>query len=240
VEVFLLAAMNQHRSAIASKNTSTFGEIEGYPVLGTDDMNYVIASCIALHLIEQSKHKPARAIGEKTPNNSRYFHALAVLFPRARFIHMVRDGRDCAVSGWFHNLRVTPEATHKRFASMSSYIRYFARVWAEEVATAQKFIDRQPGRVHQLRYGDLHANAKAELPRIFEFLGVTATPGLSAHCRTAAAFETLSGGRKPGDENRASFFRKGVPEDWRNYFTQADDAAFVEIAGTWLRQFGFI
>jgi hypothetical protein len=33
--------------------------------------------------------------------------------------------------------------------------------------------------------------------------------------------------------------RKGLPGDWRNHFSERDNAAFLEIAGPWLRRFGF-
>ena len=34
---------------------------------------------------------------------------LGRIFPHARFLHVIRDGRDGAVSGRFHNLRVSKE-----------------------------------------------------------------------------------------------------------------------------------
>jgi hypothetical protein len=49
----------------------------------------------------------------------------------------------------------------------------------------------------------------------------------------------LSGGRNPGEENRDSFFRKGVPGDWRRHFGDAVAAEFREQAGTWLDRFGY-
>jgi hypothetical protein len=39
-------------------------------------------------------------------------------------------------------------------------------------------------------------------------------------------FEKLSGGRRLGQEDRSSHFRKGVPGDWRNHFTPKVSDAF--------------
>ena len=108
------AAMEYHQKRIADKNL-IFNEIEGYPHLGSDEFSYILTSAIALFLVKESAGKTAQAIGEKTPNNSKYFPAFSTLFPKAKFIHIVRDGRDAAVSGWFHNLRLTPDWAIKGF-----------------------------------------------------------------------------------------------------------------------------
>jgi hypothetical protein len=54
-----------------------------------------------------------------------------------------------------------------------------------------------------------------------------------------ASFEKLSGGRTRGDEDRASFFRKGVSGDWRNRLSDMDEVAFRQIAGRWMHRFGY-
>jgi hypothetical protein len=116
----------------------------------------------------------------------------------------------------------------------------FAEVWAAELATAQSFIDRNPHRVHQIRYEDIATSPERALAGVFGFLDVKATDAILEHSRTEASFEKLSGGREPGKENRHSFFRKGVSGDWHNHLSQADDAAFRATAGTWMHRFGYI
>src|SRR5437588_12581443 len=59
----LRTALDQHRQLIADKNKSIFSELPGYPYLGDDDFQYLLASSIALYLLRQSKDKPsARAV----------------------------------------------------------------------------------------------------------------------------------------------------------------------------------
>ena len=43
-----------------------------------------------------------------------------------------------------------------------------------------------------------------------------------------AKFHRLSGGREPGDEDRASHWRKGIAGDWRNHFTEPVKTLFKE------------
>jgi Sulfotransferase family len=232
-------AFDQYNRSIAQESKTVFKEVAGYSRLADDDFQYLLASCISLSLLRQSPAKSARVIGEKTPSNVRNFDLLNTLFPRAKFIHMIRDGRDCAVSGWFHNLRTAPEWTMKNHSSMDAYVTKHAEYWINELVKAQTFADRNPDRMRQIRYEDLAADTESVLADILAFLGVGADASMLANCRSAASFATLSGGRAAGEEDRGSFFRKGVPGDWHNHLSEETDTAFRKRAGEWLDRFGY-
>lgn len=53
------------------------------------------------------------------------------------------------------------------------------------------------------------------------------------------SFERLSGGRRPGEEDVASHYRKGIAGDWRNYFTEPVKDAFKERWGELLVATGY-
>ena len=232
-------ALDKHSRRIAQKN-KIFGELKGYPLLSKDDFQYIHATCIGLYLLRQSKDKPAaRAIGERTPNNIRCFDVLYQLFPTAKFLYIIRDGRDCAVSGWFHNLRVSPEWTKKNYGSIGVYVADYAEIWARDLVAAQAFAETHCDSVRQIRYEDLLTSTEPALANIFTFLGVDASASVLAVCRSNAAFEKLSGGRAAGQENPNSFFRKGVAGDWRNHLTKEMEAAIQQRAGHWLERFGY-
>jgi len=235
---FLKQALDQHDGVIQTNNKELFTELEEYQRLTQDDIGYIFATCIAVFLVKQSKHKPATAIGDKTPANVRAFDGLAALFPRAKFIQIVRDGRDCAVSGWFHNLR-NPEWAPLNRGSLTAYATAFAEMWVSELAKGQEFADAHPDRIRRIRYEDLARDTEGILAGLFEFLGVEVNASVLAHCRTEASFAKRSGGRNPGEENRQSFFRKGVTGDWRNHLSEEQNALFRERAGSWLDRFGY-
>lgn len=239
VAPLLRRALDQHGELIAEKNQSIFKDLAGYPRLKGEDYQYLLASCIALYLRRQSEDKPAtRAIGEKSPRNLSFFNEFTALFPTAKFIYIVRDGRDCAVSGWFHNLRLTPEWVKKTYGSMEGYVTTFIENWAKDVSAAQTLADANPTRVRQVRYEDLLANTEHALADLFNFLGVKADEHALAECRSAASFERLSG-RAAGEENPNSFFRKGVTGDWRNHLSADVLAIIRQRAGTTLDRFGY-
>jgi hypothetical protein len=210
------AALDHHARFIAERSKSVFNELEAYPQLTNEGFESILAFSIGVFFLEQSKRKSASVIGEKTPDNVRHFFDSDVLFPNAKFIHVVRDGRDCAVSGWFHNLRSSPEWA-KQYGPLDNYAVNVADIWAADLTRAQAFADQRAGRILQLRFEDLVADIEGTLDGVFKFLGVDTGETIIDHCRAQASFATLSGGRLPGQENRQSFFRNGMPGDWRNH-----------------------
>src|SRR5262249_31142732 len=61
--------IDQHWAFVRNKNQSIFSELKGYPRLTDEHFLYILASSVALFLIEQSKNRDVRAIGERTPDN---------------------------------------------------------------------------------------------------------------------------------------------------------------------------
>ena len=198
----LMASLDRYNQHIAEKNNKVFGEIEGFPLYTRDDLAYLIASNLLLAFAKSDPAKDLRAIGEKTPDNVRQFDLLRAIFPGAKFLHVLRDGRDCAVSCWFHNLRENPTWARATYPSLPAYAEMFAREWAKDVAEAERFAAANPGACLTVRYEALLADAPAVLRRVFAFLGVPATADIAARCAAAASFERLSAGRMPGEENR--------------------------------------
>ena len=247
---FLRQAMQQHNGVIKRHNeivSKGADEIvskgaEIYSSLEHDDVLHIFAFCIAVFLVRQSEHKPAAlAIGDKTPANIRYLAPLAALFPNAKFIQIVRDGRDCAVSGWFLSQKLKalnqgPLGPNRD--SFDTYVSEFAAMWAADLVNAQQFAEQHPNRFHRIRYEDLRVDTERSLAHLFHFLNVKTDPGVLAHCCREGSFAKRSG-RSPGEEDRLSFFRKGVAGDWRNHLSEEQNTLFRERAGTWLDRLGY-
>lgn len=236
----LRRVLDMHNECISSKNASIFKELPGYPRYTEEHYLYLLTSAITLLLHQQTEHKSVQTIGEKTPDNICFFPLLDTLFPRAKFIQVVRDGRDSAVSGWFHNLRVSPEWTRQNFSSIDDYIKMFAEVWATGVSEGSKFGARQPARYLEIRYEDLSSDPEGTLEKAFRFLGVEFSRDIVKRCCVDGSFERLSGGRSRGQANHESFFRKGIAGDWRNYLSEEMNKVFQDKAGEWLARFGYI
>ena len=181
-----------------------------------------------------------KVIGEKTPEHTLCMPTLLAAFPDARFIHIIRDARDVCVSGWFHNLRDGGETFRQRFPELNSYIQYtLTHHWKPYIQQARAFGGGHAHRYLELRYESLHEQPEVEIGRMLQFLEVDDGEASIAACAKAGSFERLAGGRGQGQEDRGSFFRKGVVGDWRNHFDASNIATCQHCAGDMLRELGY-
>lgn len=188
-----------------------------------------------------------RVVGDKSPLlTPETIREISAIYPESRVIHIVRDGRDVAVSAAFHASnfgrgrgRNGPRETEGSMFPEGNLERLAAE-WAARVG---KTIEDGPELLGEnyteVRYEDLLRRPRAEVGRLLGFLGVASDEGAARRCVDAASFEKLSKGRKRGEEDPASFFRKGVAGDWKNVFTPRDREAFDQEAGELLARLGY-
>lgn len=124
--------------------------VEGPPTIGS-----ALAAPYRLYARERGKAR----WGDKRPSYFRNVGLVRELFPDARFVHLVRDPRDCVASltrmGWWRHGVVGAAAT-----------------WVHAVDCACRARRSLPdGAFHELRYEDLVADPVAHLQRLCAFLG---------------------------------------------------------------------
>ena len=179
------------------------------------DVDFMLRQSILLMLQKWSKSGDIQCIGEKTPSNTNYFGKLAYLFPNARFVYVIRDVRDVIVSSWFFNFVVNPD--EQMSASIEDYALQVINVWKKDVVKGLTFINDAGDNGIYVRYEDILNNPRREITSLYQFLGVDCSDPLVERCEKLTAFKNLSGGREHGEENRDSFYRKGVAGDWKNH-----------------------
>lgn len=170
-----------------------------------------------------------RFLVEKTPPHLLAMPMISEVFPHARFIHVIRDGRDVAVS-----LRAAARGWNRGFAAMDGRLyRKQARTWARQVMRITRDGAALGDKYLEVRYEDIQRSPNAELARMFDFAGIPHDD--SAVDRIVAA-NTFS---RRFDQRQDSFRRKGEVGDWRNHFGPVSGAAFSRIAGEVLVQKGY-
>lgn len=157
---------------------------------------------------EGEKSGDVTLVGDKTPQNAVRMHELAVLFPEAKFVHVVRNPLDAAWSAWHH---LGPQDGRP----MPAYVRHFlAEVWPANVGPAHEAAQALgPDRCLEIKYEDLAADPEPVARKLLGFLGLSADDARVADCLRSADFATRSGGRAPGQEDPAHHYRKGVVGD---------------------------
>ena len=177
-----------------------------------------------------------RYVGEKTPENLLGLHDIEMVFPEARYVIVVRDGRDTGLSSW-HHFRNEGSAD----VPLAGFLRrWVPEHWSPLVEAALDLRRRLPGRSLLVRYEDLAARPAATAAAVFGFLGIDDSSATIRRCTEATTFANVSGGRAPGDERPEQFFRKGVVGDWRTVFGAAETTAFCEAGAAINRRLGYL
>ena len=92
--------------------------------------------------------------------------------------------------------------------------------------------------LHKVRYEDLSADIAAELRRIDAFLGCALPAPLLAAIADRHGFERQTR-RRRGDEYKGAHNRKGIIGDYRNQFSQAEQALIRDTLGDSLQTTGY-
>ncbi len=173
---------------------------------------------------------------EKTPHNVLSMAALRNLFPEARFLHVIRDGRDVACS------LVTMQWADPNTGRKVDYIQNIAkaaRYWRQivEAGRKQAASPNLAGRVLEVRYETLVLETEETLQKVLAFLEEPWHPGV-------LSYDGASHSPFPEpDESSTHQARKPVYHSsigrWKTEMTEADRAAFKHEAGQLLVTLGY-
>jgi hypothetical protein len=166
--------------------------------------------------------------GDKTPMYMRHLPLLERLFPDAQYVHLIRDGRDAALS-----FLQMPAGTYTRTWAHPRTPAQFACLWRSEVAAARALGARVgPGRYHEARYEDLVADPEAVVRAICDFAALPFEPGMLAY----ASDVDVSG--KPHQQRLLQPPTPGV-RNWRTELSPEEARAFEAVAGDLLDELGY-
>jgi Sulfotransferase domain len=162
------------------------------------------------------------------------------VFPKAHIVAIVRDGRDVAVSFAYHFKRRGKPTKFTTDGKLSEdHLVDVAKAWSLYNEHILKFKETGDERFSFLRYEDLLSDTESLIRGVFSALSVNAEPSTVREIVAKNSFERLSGGRKPGQEDPGSFFRKGVANDWKNHLSKSEADTFGLYASEMLRTFGY-
>jgi len=229
---------SQYNSGVIEMNEG-IGQNVPYATFTEDNINVLYITAVSLLFNNLFGESDIKCIGTKNPNVLTTIQITHELLPRAKFIHIIRDGRDVLTSGWFHNLRLASRTLKEQYPDFQNYVRAHAGKWSLDVQKARSF-----GRMHadsylEVLYEDLHSNDDTCIKQMLDFLKVDSSKEMIGYCREGGSFKKLSQGRQRGQEDRKSFFRKGIVGDWRNLFDQSSLDIFMESAGGLIHDLGY-
>jgi hypothetical protein len=228
------------------------------------DLSPLVMRAAADFIMERDAAREGkRLVGDKSPSSS--IHGQVVrdthaVYPDAKLIYIVRDGRDVLISERFRNfvedskhltaedrriieaLKVdqTPFTNGTRSIFTDSFIRQIAKRWADDLNEIDSESKRlYPSAYFSLRYEDLLAQPFAEMQKLWAFLGVQVGPALETAIQAEMGQNLDEEWQAKRNESIASFLPKGKAGNWRNVFTTHDRQTFKEVAGDVLMKWGY-
>ncbi len=149
---------------------------------------------------------------EKVTHSQEHLSIVAKIFPHARFIYLVRDGRDAAIKDF-----------HKPFSIRNAAIA--ALKWKLHVESISSFIDSlSPEKVLKIFYEEIFVNPESIHALLVDFLQIMDTDDL-----------LLDNFRENSHHNTI----RDYPGRWMQEFTNEDVLTFENIAGNLLKSNGY-
>lgn len=230
---------------------------------GADLSPLVLRAAADMIMEREAARLGKRIVGDKSPSST--IHGQAVrdmhaVYPDAKLIYIVRDGRDVLVSERFRNLVeeskfLTPDdrriiedlrrdpapfSDGRRSIFTPEVVRRVAGGWVQDLEETDAEARRLYGPNYcSLRYEDLLERPFEEMRKLWEFLGVQADASLEAAIRDEMSSNPDEEWQSRRNEDIASFLPKGQAGNWRRLFTARDKVLFKEAAGGMLVKWGY-
>jgi len=221
------------------------------------DLSPLVLRAAADFIMERDAAREGkRIVGDKSPSSTIHGQVVRdthLLYPDAKLIYIVRDGRDVLISERFRNFveeskfltsedkRIisdletdsAPFSDGRRSIFTEMFIRNIAKRWADDLNEVDSESRRlYDGNYISLRYEDMLSQPFVELSRLWKFLGVKkVSKTLEKQLLTEMSSNPDEEWQAQRNEGIASFLPKGQAGNWQRLFTARDKALFKEIAG---------
>jgi len=185
---------------------------------------------IAYRWFARASGPGARFVIEKSPWHLSDLEVIAEVLPGARFVHVIRDGRDVAVS------LVAARQTWSDFGSQSRLrvVREAADLWSRGIEKGELAAATLGDQLLEVRYEDARAEPAAVCRALFEHCKMPHDETLVSAAVAATDIERR--GPTAGEEQAT---RTGRVGEWSERFGLRDAWAFESIAGEALRVTGY-
>ncbi len=137
--------------------------------IGKQQLDGAVKAFIQALMAGAAPSKKLRSV-ETTPHTLLHMETMASIFPRARFVHVVRDGRD-VVGSLLQRDWVDPATGEKVWCCQTP--KAAAEYWVHVVDAIREQGARLPGRYLEVKYEDLVAHPEASMRIVLAFLGET-------------------------------------------------------------------
>ena len=224
------------------------------------DLSPLVLRAAADFIMEREAAREGKNIvGDKSPSSTIHGQSvrdLYAIYPDAKLVYIVRDGRDVLISERFRNFieeskflsredKLIVEGLRKdqsqfengsRSIFTETFIHRVAKGWVANLQEIEDEGKRLFGENYfSLRYEDLLKTPFDEMTKLWKFLGVKkVNKSLEKEIQAEMASNPDEEWQERRNGDIASFLPKGQAGNWGRLFTERDKSVFKEVAGEML------
>ncbi len=214
----------------------------GYPKSGNTWLSYLCSYCFNLPYRNFGKpaKKPAQAWIRDSVSGNHNWDSLegyeyvqkthkpprSVPYENGIIFYIIRDPRDAFVS-YRHFMKTRLAGWKGRFRfillgmlGQEAQIKWFLTKWERHIKNWTPYAQAV------LSYDRILGEGVSYLSGVFENAGCKIHSNIVEEAYRLFSFERMSGGRNRGDEDKNSFFRRGISGDWENHLSEEESKAF--------------
>ena len=228
-----------------------------YPKSGNTWVRFLIGNYLSgnqcnftnSHLIVPDIHYNPNDISKiEKPRVIKSHHHFCSQYPR--IIYLVRDGRDVAVSYYYHYLKYekNPQLSFKEYVEKFNVGAVGFGLWSDHV---KSWIDNRDliDRDLLIKYEDIQENPFESLKRIIKFIGLPVDEEKIRSAVEASRFDKMQTLERQQSsqvdllaksDTKLNFVRSGKSAQWKDFFTEEMSHSFLDIHGQALARLSYL
>jgi hypothetical protein len=175
-------------------------------------------------IISYGQDKEIKFWGEKSPGHAFFWPQIRSCFPEAKVVHIVRDGRDTAIS--FRKARMGPKTYYAAAKYWVNYLEAMDRVQSN--CSPDNFIE--------VRYEDLLHHPEQTLNDVCTFLGVSYSVRMLRFHEEKSPYRTDA----RNTANLQKPLMKNNLEKWRASMSKSELREFESVASIYLSRYDYV
>jgi len=168
---------------------------------------------------ENAQAEGKKRWGDKTPYYILHLDTILEMYPNAQIIHLIRDGRDCALS-----------MLERKWDLQIFNTYHAAYTWDRYVTAGKVFGAKHPASYYEIRYEDILDQPVASIQKLCYFLNIEFN-------------ESVINFKKSGNSGKTALLTKPLQknnqEKWKNKMTHKQLSIFESLAGNTLKDCGY-
>ena len=168
---------------------------------------------------ENAKAEGKSRWGDKTPYYILHLDTLLEMFPNAQVIHLIRDGRDCALS-----------MLNRKWDLQIFNIYHAAYIWNRYVTAGKDFGTKNPDQYFEIKYEDILNQPELSLEKLCDFLSIKFD-------------QSVINFRKSDGSGRTPLLTKPLQKSnqarWKSSMSEKQLEVFESLAGPMLESCGY-